>query len=65
MQEGGVKGAADRLIATEAEGYVGHAAADLAAGAQPLDLARCPDRRGCMIQTSDTGSDDGTSRGKF
>ena len=40
VQEGGVEGAAYGLIATEAECHIGHTTADLAAGTQPLDLAR-------------------------
>jgi hypothetical protein len=40
VQEGAVEGAPHCLVAAEAEGNVGHAAADLGAGAQPLDLPR-------------------------
>jgi len=43
VQEGGVEGAPHRLVAAEGEGNVGHAAADLGAGAHALDLARGAD----------------------
>jgi hypothetical protein len=39
VQKGAVEGAADGLVAAEAECEVGHAARDLAARAQALDLA--------------------------
>ena len=42
VQEGAVEGAADGFVAAEAEGDVGHAAANLAARTQPLDLPRRP-----------------------
>ena len=38
-----MEGAPNRLVAAEGEGDVGHAAADLGAGALPLDLARGTD----------------------
>jgi len=38
VQEGGVEGAAHGLVAAEAEGNVGDAAADLGAGADALDV---------------------------
>ena len=40
VQEGRVEGPADRLIAPEAEGNVGHPPADLGAGALLLDSCR-------------------------
>ncbi len=42
VQEGGVETASNGVVAAESEGDVGHAATDLAARAQPLDLARRP-----------------------
>ena len=42
MKEGAVEGASDGLVAAEAEGDVGNAAADLATRTQPLDLPRRP-----------------------
>ena len=43
VQEGRVEATAHSLVATEAEGDVGDATADLAAWAHALDLASCAD----------------------
>ena len=43
VQESTVEGSANRLVASEGEGNVGNAPADLAAWALLLDLRRCVD----------------------
>ena len=57
MQESGVEGAADWLVPTEAEGDIGDAAADLAAGAQPLDLrGRLDEIHGIIVVLRQAGA---------
>ena len=58
VQKGAVEAAPDRLVAAEAEGDVGDAAADLAAGAHALDLARGADKiDGVVVVLGHAGAD--------
>ena len=49
VQEGAVEASSDCFIASEAEGDIGHATADLATWAQPLDLPSCADEVHCIV----------------